>query len=90
VYLDDILIFSKDTSEHKANICEVLSCLRKHNLFVKPEKCEFSVDTTEFLGFIVSPNSISMSQSKVSTILQWLTPHNLKQVQSFLGFSNFY
>jgi len=44
----------------------------------------------EFLGFKVSPDSISMSQSKVNAILKWPTPKNLKQVQSFLGFANFY
>ena len=90
VYLDDILIFSKDPAEHKANICEVLSCLRKYKLFAKAKKCKFSVDTTKFLSFVVSPSGISMSQLKVNTILKWPTPHSLKQVQSFLGFSNFY
>ena len=78
VYLDDILIFSKDPAEHKANVREVLSCLRKYKLFAKAEKCEFSVDTTEFLGFVISPSGISMSQSKVDAILKWPTPCNLQ------------
>jgi len=90
IYLDDILIFSKNPEEHWEHVCEVLTCLRKNQLFAKPEKCEFSVNKTEFLGFEISPNSISMSQSKVNAILKWPTLKNLKQVQSFLGFTNFY
>ena len=90
VYLDDILIFSKDPAEHQANVREVLTRLRKYHLYAKAEKCEFSVNTTEFLGFVVSPSGISMAQSKVDAILKWPTPKNLKQVQSFLGFANFY
>jgi len=90
IYLDDILIFSKNPEEHWEHVREVLTRLRKNQLFAKPEKCEFSVNKTEFLGFKISPNSISMSQSKVDAILKWPTPKNLKQVQSFLGFANFY
>jgi len=90
VYLDDILIFSKNPEEHTKHVHKVLACLQKNSLFAKLEKCEFSVNTMEFLGFVISPNSISMSKSKVDAILQWPTLKNLKQVQSFLGFTNFY
>jgi hypothetical protein len=90
VYLDDILIFSKNPDEHKDNVREVLSRLRKHRLYAKAEKCKFSVDTTEFLGFVVSPSGISMAQSKVDAVLKWPTPKTVKQIQSFLGFANIY
>jgi len=90
VYLDDILIFSRNPEEHKDNVHEVLSRLWKHRLYAKPEKCEFSVNTTEFLGFVINLSGISMAQSKVDAILKWPTPKNVKQIQSFLGFANFY
>jgi hypothetical protein len=90
VYLDDILIFSKNPTDHSAHVKEVLTCLWKHQLYTKPEKCEFSVNTTEFLGFVVSPLGISMAQDKVNAILKWPALKNIKQVQSFLGFTNFY
>ena len=90
VYLDDILIFSKDPKQHTAHVREVLKRLRAHQLFAKVEKCEFSTTATEFLGFDISSSGISMSPSKVDTVLKWPTPTSVKQVQSFLGFANFY
>ena len=54
------------------------------------KKCEFDIDTVEFLGYIISPKGIAMDPFRVSTILDWPSPHTVKQVQSFLGFCNFY
>jgi len=54
------------------------------------EKCEFDTDTVEFLGFVVSPAGVHMDESKVEVIKMWPTPHSVKDVQSFLGFANFY
>jgi hypothetical protein len=90
IYLDDLLIFSKNPTDHTTYVRKVLSRLRKHRLFAKPEKYEFSMDSTEFLGLVVSPSGVSMVQDKVDTILKWPAPMNVKQVQSFLGFANFY
>ena len=89
IYLDDILIFS-NPEEHVEKVREVLSRLRKYRLFADAEKCEWSVNTIEFLGFVVSPSGLSMAQSKVDAILNWPTPQTVKQLQSFLGFANFY
>ncbi len=50
VYLDDILVFSGDEDEHEAHLREVFSCLRKHGLFAKREKCDIAVDSVEYLG----------------------------------------
>ena len=90
VYLDNILIYSDNPDEHLAHVCEVLRRLRTHNLYAKVEKCAFSVDTTNFLGFIVSPDSLRMDDAKIQVIRDWPTPHKVKDIQSFLGFSNFY
>ena len=65
VYLDDILIYSENSTEHEAHVREVLRRLREASLFAKIEKCKFDVDTTEFLGFVISPDGIHMSESKV-------------------------
>ena len=56
----------------------------------KCQKCEFDPTSIEFLGYIISPTSITMDMKKVSIIGDWATPSQLKDVQSFLGFTNFY
>jgi hypothetical protein len=90
VYLDDILIYSDDPAEHLNHVREVLRRLREHSLFAKVEKCAFSMDTTDFLGFIISPDGLRMDESKVQVIHDWPTPRKVKDIQSFLGFANFY
>ena len=90
VYLDDILIYSKNPADHAKHVQEVLRRLRQNDLFAKLEKCEFNVDTTNFLGYIVSPTGLRMDESKIAVIKDWPTPRKVKEVQSFLGFANFY
>lgn len=90
IYLDDILVFSSDPSQHTAAVREVLSRLRKHGLFAAAEKCAFSTDNVEFLGFVCTPDGIKMDSAKVDTVTSWPTPRNVRDVQSFLGFANFY
>lgn len=68
----------------------VLAKLRSAGLFAKLEKCVFDVDEVEFLGDVVAADGIKMDPSKVDTILQWARPSTAKDVQSFLGFANFY
>ena len=82
IYLDDILIFSFDPSKHEEHVRLVLERLRKYNLHVKPEKCQFHTTSTEYLGFIVSPEGIAMDSAKTRAIDTWPTPRTLKEVQS--------
>ena len=58
IYLDNILIYSKDLATHMTHVLEVLHRLCANNLYTKLEKCEFSVATTKFLGFVISPDSL--------------------------------
>lgn len=90
VYLDDVLIYSDDHESHKEHVREVLRRLRANGLFANPKKCEFNKTTVEYLGYILSPDGLRMSMDKVQTILDWPTPRKVKDVQSFLGFCNFY
>ncbi|KIO12138.1 hypothetical protein M404DRAFT_78797, partial [Pisolithus tinctorius Marx 270] len=90
VYLDDILIYSGDKESHKQHVREVLCRLQLHGLYAKPEKCEFHSDSVEYLGFHLSPAGLMMSKEKVQTICDWPEPRKVKDVQSFLGFANFY
>ena len=90
VYLDDILIYSDNLEDHKKHVREVLRHLRKHGLYAKPEKCEFHTHTTEYLGYCLSPAGLMMAQNKVDIIRDWPEPQKVKDIQSFLGFANFY
>jgi len=90
IYLDDILIFSNSIEEHRVHVRNILQCLHEHNLHAKPEKCSFHTDSVEYLGFIISPSGISMDPSKGRVIRDWPVPRHLKELQSFLGFANFY
>jgi len=90
VYLDNILIYSDDITQHWSHVKEVLKRLRKAELYAKAEKCEFHSDSVEYLGYVLSPSSLTMSDAKVKTIQEWLEPKKVKDIQSFLGFANFY
>jgi len=90
VYLDNILIFMENLKEHQRVTRRVMELLRKNNLFLKPKKCEFEKTEVEYLRVIISQNSIKMDPIKVAGVTDWPIPSNRKEVQSFLGFTNFY
>ena len=89
-YLDDILKYSANVADHPGHVCTVLECLRASNLYVKATKCGFNLEETDFLGYIVGKNGLKMDPGKIQTILDWPKPSNVKAIQSFLGFANFY
>jgi len=88
--LDDILIYSDDITQHREHVKEVLKRLRKAGLYAKAEKCEFHLDSIEYLGYVLSPSGLTMSDAKVKTIQEWPEPKKVKDIQSFLEFANFY
>jgi hypothetical protein len=90
VYIEDILIYSENEEEHKALVKEVLKRLKKAGLCVSLAKSKFHVVEVEYLGYHISNEGISMCQKKVSTIQDWSSPRTVKDIQSFLGFANFY
>ena len=90
VYLDDILIFSKDPKEHTTHIRKVLQRLLENSLFVKAEKCEFSCSSNTFLGYVILCGNISMDPEKVRVVEEWPKPTDRKALQRFLGFAHFY
>ena len=90
VYLDNILIYSKTEEEHIQHVKLVLTALSAASLFVKLEKCSFHVKQVEFLGYIIGVQGIWMDPHKIESITSWPVPKNLTELQSFLGFTNFY
>jgi hypothetical protein len=90
VYLNDILIYSDDMFQHKKHVKEVLCRLWKHGLYTNAGKCEFHRDSVEYLRYILTSDGLRMAKDKVQTILDWPEPRKVKDIQSFLGFANFY
>jgi hypothetical protein len=90
VYLDDILIFSKNQEDHDKHVRLVLATLREHGLYAKLEKCEFDKSSVAFLDYVIFLDGIFVGKSKVKTIQCWATPSSVKDVQRFLEFANFY
>ncbi|MBW0583711.1 hypothetical protein O181_123426 [Austropuccinia psidii MF-1] len=90
VYLDEIMVFYKSEEEHVTHVSTVLSRLRANSLFAKASKCLFHVTSVEYLGYVVYSEGLKMEQAKGQQTLNWPPPRNLKSLQSFLGFSNFY
>ena len=90
IYLDDILIYSNNMSEHYQHMKKVLKYLRKAGLYAKVEKCKFHSESVEYLGYILSPSGLTISNDKVNIIQDWQESKKVKDIQSFLGFANFY
>ncbi len=90
VSLDIVLLFLRDLSQHEKHVWKVLKALLKARLYAKLSKCLFSVICISFLGFILTDKSDEIEEDRISTILNWLEPESVCEVQSFLGFANFY
>src|SRR5580700_12057134 len=79
VYIDDILIFTKDLEEHCRVVQEVLDILRKHKLFLRHDKCEFERTRIEYLRLIISDGKVEMDPVKVAGVAEWPTPKSKKR-----------
>jgi hypothetical protein len=90
VYFDDVLIFSDTLEEHVDHVKRVLSRLRDYGLTCKLKKCEFHATSVSFLGFVISPDGVSMDPDRVEAITEWPVPTDVHEIQIFLGFANFY
>ena len=90
IYLDNILIYSDNISKHKAHIWEVLCRFCANRLFAHADKCKFHVTSCKYLGYMLSPEGLTMVPYKVQIIQDWPVPWKVKDIQSFLSFSNFY
>ena len=90
IYLDNILIYLNNMSEHHQHVKKVLKCLCKASLYTKVEKCKFHSKLVEYLGYILSSSGLTMSNDKVKIIQDWPEPKKVKDIQFFLGFANFY
>jgi len=89
-FIDDILVATDTEEGHDKLVEEVLRRLEENNLFVKPEKCKWKVREVEFLGVVIGPKRVEMQKEKVEGVLNWPAPRNIKEIQKFLGLTNYY
>ena len=90
VYIDDIIVHTKDLDHHRQLVRQVLQKLRKNGLYVREKKCEFEKDEITFLGHILSKGQIRHSPKKCAGLRDWPLPHCKKDVERFLGLTNYY
>ena len=90
VFIDDILIYSKNVEDHAQHLRIVLQQLRDHHLYAKFSKCEFWLDSVKFLGHTIFSEGISVDPTKVQEVMDWKPPTSVHQIRSFLGLAGYY
>ncbi|GJP50749.1 hypothetical protein CLOM_g9918 [Closterium sp. NIES-68] len=90
VYLDNIHINSRDMKQHVEHLRRVFEILRRERFYVKLSKSEFALEKVQFLGHMVSAQGVHVDPKKIEAVRTWKTPENVKELQQFLGFANYY
>jgi hypothetical protein len=90
VFIDDILVYSRNEQEHTMHLHTVLQRLRDHHLYAKLSKCDFWLREIKFLGHTISQDGISVDLEKVQEVLDWKHPTIVRQIRSFLGLAGYY
>ena len=90
VFIDDILVYSKNEEEHKEHLRLVLGKLREHQLYAKFSKCEFWLKEVGFLGHVISGERIAVDPTKVVTVTNWESPTIVGEIRSSLGLAGYY
>jgi hypothetical protein len=90
LFIDDILIYSKNEDGHVKHLRIVLQRLRDQKLYAKFSKCEFWLDSVKFLGHTISNDGISVDPSKVQEVMDWKPLKSVHQIRSFLGLAGYY
>ena len=90
VFIDDILVYSKNAEEHGQHLRVVMGKLRKHQLYAKFSKCEFWLQRVNFLGHVLTAEGVEVDPEKIKAISEWKQPTSAKEIRSFLGLAGYY
>jgi hypothetical protein len=90
VFIDDILVYSKNEEEHAGHLHVVLQHLQEHRLYAKLSKCDFWPKEIKFLGHTISQAGIAVDPDKVQEVMNWKPPTTVRQIRSFLGLAGYY
>jgi hypothetical protein len=90
VFIDYILVYSRNEEEHEGDLRLALPKLRGHKLYAKLSKCEFWLKQVAFLGHVISKGGISVDSSKVQDVLSWKAPMSVSDIRSFLRLAGYF
>nr|KAJ0228165.1 hypothetical protein LSAT_V11C100046520 [Lactuca sativa] len=90
VFFDDILIYSRDESQHLSHLKIVLETLKQHELYANSAKCEWGKNQIAYLGHVISKQGVAVDPEKVKAIEQWPIPKSLRELRGFLGLTGYY
>ena len=90
VYMDNILIHTSTKKQLHKTTKEILKILQEHDLYLKPEKCQFAKQQLSYLRYIISPDQVQIDPIKLKDISNWPASSTIKETRKFLGFCNFY
>ncbi|GJX11922.1 reverse transcriptase domain-containing protein [Tanacetum coccineum] len=90
VFIDDILIYSRDEKEHKEHLKTILELLKKEELYAKFSKCEFWIHTVKFLGHVIDSSGIHVDPTKIEAVKNWASPTTPSEIHQFLGLAGYY
>nr|GEV15777.1 putative reverse transcriptase domain-containing protein [Tanacetum cinerariifolium] len=85
VFIDDILIYSKDEKEHEEHLKTILELLKKEELYAKFSKCEFWIPKVQFLGHVIDSQGIHVDPAKIESVKDWTSPKSPTEIRQFLG-----
>nr|GFC91848.1 putative reverse transcriptase domain-containing protein [Tanacetum cinerariifolium] len=90
VFIDDILIYSKNEQEHGEHLKLILELLKKKKLYAKFSKCEFWIHRVQFLGHVIDSQGIHVDHAKIESVKYWASPKTPTEIRQFLGLASYH
>ncbi|GJT58151.1 putative reverse transcriptase domain-containing protein [Tanacetum coccineum] len=90
VFIDDILIYSKNEQKHEEHLKLILKLLKKEELYAKFSKCKFWIPKVQFLGHVIDSQGIHVDPAKIESIKDWASPKSPTEIRQYLGLAGYY